>query len=183
LAAAAVPPWYSANSGVIRNALVLLLSFVFLGGAIAIVAHRADPRVYIAADVEQLLGFPPMAQLPDFSEVANEITEEHLLRLAAGIDLGFRDRGFSRCVFTGTGPEVGVTTVATRLRKLLETMGRATVIANAAESSNSAEDTQGEMILVDAAPLADSEETERLVQSAHCTIVVIEYRGQQSPAR
>jgi hypothetical protein len=174
LAAAAVPPWYSANSGVIRNALVLLLSFVFLGGAIAIVAHRADPRVYIAADVEQLLGFPPMAQLPDFSEVANEITEEHLLRLAAGIDLGFRDRGFSRCVFTGTGPEVGVTTVATRLRKLLETMGRATVIANAAESSNSAEDTQGEMILVDAAPLADSEETERLVQSAHCTIVVIE---------
>jgi len=174
LAAAAVIPWYSADSSVIRNALVLLLSFVFLGGAIAVVAHRADPRVYIASDVEQLLGFPPMAQLPDFSEVANEITEEHLLRLASAIDLGFRDRDFRRCVFTGTGPEVGVTTVATRLKQLLETMGRAAVVADGAEISNGAEGTQGEILLVDAAPLADSEETERLVLSAHCTIVVIE---------
>lgn len=174
LVASAVAPWYSADSGVIRNALVLLLSFVFLGGAIAVIAHRADPRVYIASEVEQLLGFPPMAQLPDFSEVANEITDEHLLRLASGIDLGFRERGFRLCVFTGTGPEVGVTTVATRLKKRLETMGRTTVLAGAAESLNRTEDAQGEVVLVDAAPLADSEETERLVQSAHCTIVVIE---------
>ena len=174
LAAAAVIPWYSADSAVIRNALVLLLSFVFLGGAIAVVAHRADPRVYIASDVEQVLGFPPMTQLPDFSEVAHEITEEHLLRLASAIDLGFRDRDFRRCVLTGTGPEVGVTTVATRLKQLLETMGRATVVASAAENPNEPEGLQGEIILVDAAPLADSEETERLVQSAQCTIVVIE---------
>jgi hypothetical protein len=174
LAAAVVAPWYSADSAVIRNAIVLLLSFVFLGGAIAIVAHRADPRIYIASEVEQLLGFPPMAQLPDFSEVATEITEEHLLRLASGIDLGFRDRGFRRCVLTGTGPEVGVTAVVTRLKQLLETMGRATVVADAAESQDETEGIQGEIILVDAAPLADSVETERLVQSAHCTIVVIE---------
>ncbi len=174
LAAAAVTPWYSADSGVIRNALVLLLSFVFLGGAIAVIAHRADPRVYVASDVEQLLGFPLLAQLPDFSEVAHEITEEHFLRLASAIDLGFRDRDFRCCVVTGTGPEVGVTTVATRLKQLLETTGRAVVVANAAESSNGAEGDRGKIILVDAAPLADAEESERLVQSAHCTIVVIE---------
>ena len=174
LAAATITPWYAANSGVIRNALVILLSFVFLGGAMAVVAHRADPRVYIASDVEQILGFPLLAQLPDFSEVANEITDEYLLRLASGIDLGFRDRGFRRCVFTGAGPEVGVTTVATRLKKQLETMGRAAEIADTAGSLNRAEDTQSGMVLVDTAPLADSEETERLVQSAHCTIVVIE---------
>lgn len=200
LAAAVVPPWYLADSGVLRNALVLLLSFVFLGGAIAVVAHRADPRVYIAADVEQLLGFPPMAQLPDFSEVADEIADEHLLRLTSGIDLGFKDRGFRRCVLTGTGPGVGVTTVATRLKKLLETTGRAAVIENAAVTSGPAfremasepnrqpnllewvkrteemraEQIQGEMVLVDAAPLADSEDAERLVRSADCTIVVIE---------
>ena len=174
LAAAAVTPWYSADSGVIRNAIVLLLSFVFLGGAIAVVAHRADPRVYIASDVEQLLSFPPMAQLPDFSEVAHEVTEEHLLRLASGIDLGCRDRGFRRYLLTGTGPEVGVTALATRLKQLLETMGRAVVVMDGAENLNGAGGIQGEIILVDAAPLADSEETERLVQSAHCTIVVIE---------
>ncbi len=174
LAAATIPPWYSANSDVIRNALVLFLSFVFLGGAMAVVAHRADPRVYIACDVEQILGFPLMAQLPDFSEVANEITNEYLLRLASGIDRGFRDRGFRRYVFTGTGPQVGVTTAATRLKKVLETLGRAAVVADATGGLSLAENTQSEMVLVDAAPLADSEETERLVQSAHCTIVVIE---------
>lgn len=174
LAAAAVTPWYSADSEVIRNALVLILSFVFLGGAIAVVAHRADPRVYIAADVEHLLGFPPMVQLPDFSEVTDEITDEHLLRLASGIDLGFRDRGFRRCVFTGSGPEVGVTTIAIRLKSLLESLGRAVVVVDAAESLKLAEEAQGKIVLIDAAPLGDSEETERLVQSAHCSIVVIE---------
>jgi hypothetical protein len=171
---AAVTPWYAVDSGVMRNALVLLLSFVFLGAAIAIIAHRADPRVYIPSHVEQLLGFPPMAQLPDFSEVADEIAEEHLMRLASGIDLGFKDRGFRRCVFTGTGPEVGVTTVATRIRKSLESTGRAAVIADAAGGANETETIQREMILFDAAPLAASEETERLVKSAHCTIVVIQ---------
>lgn len=171
---AAVTPWYSVDSGVIRNALVLLLSFVFLGAAIAIIAHRADPRVYIPSHVEQLLGFPPMAQLPDFSEVADEIAEEHFMRLASGIDLGFKDRGFRRCVFTGTGPEVGVTTVATRIKKSLESTGRTAVIADADGSANETETLPGELILFDAAPLAGSEETERLVKSAHCTIVVVE---------
>lgn len=174
LAGSVVAPWYSANSGIFCNALVLLLSFIFLGGAIAIVAHRADPRIYISSEVEQLLGFPPMAQLPDFSEVASAITDDHLLRLASAIDLGFRERDFSRCVFCGTGPEVGVTTIATRLKPLLETMGRATVVEDVAAGSNETEEIRGKIILIDASPLADSIETERLVQSAHCTIVVIE---------
>ncbi len=184
LAAAAVAPWYSADSGVIRNALVLLLSFVFLGGVIAIVAHRADPRVYIASDVEQLLGFKPMAQLPDFTEVANNIAEDHLSRLASAIESAVKDHRFTQCVFTGTGPEVGVTTVVTHLQKLLETEERPAVITNAASNSKLLpgitedwthldEGRQG-IVLVDAAPLSESEETVRLVRSAHSTIVVIQ---------
>ncbi|HEY1806808.1 MAG TPA: hypothetical protein VGG45_20225 [Terracidiphilus sp.] len=184
LVAAAVAPWSFPDSGVIRNALVLLLSFAFLGGVIAIVAHRADPRVYIASDVEQLLGFKPMAQLPDFTEVANEVAEECLSRLASGIESALKERRLLDCVFTGTGPEAGVTTITTRLKKLLESTGRAAVIIDASSSSNSAfgaaghgKDLEGNhqgIVLIDAAPLTDSEETERLVQTAHCTIVVIE---------
>ena len=154
-AAVAVTPWYFGDSSVIRNAIALLLSFIFLGAAVAVIAHKVDPRIYVASDVEHLLGFAPMVQLPDFSEVANEVFEEHLLRLASGIDRAFKDRSISHCVFTGAGPGVGVTTVATRVKELLEKPGNAAVIT-------------------DAAPLTDSEDTEQLVRSADGTIVVIE---------
>jgi hypothetical protein len=199
LAAAAVAPWYSADFALIRNAIVLLLSFIFLGAAVAVVAHNIDPRVYSASDVEHLLGFAPMAQLPDFSEVANEVAEEHLLRLASSIDRAFKDRDVRQCVFTGTGPGVGVTSVATRVKQLLETLGRAAVIVDVPGTSpspspggedeaaldgdrllmlhqwvNGAEGRRGETVLADAAPLTGSQETEQLVRSANCTIVVIE---------
>jgi hypothetical protein len=198
-AAAAVVPWFSADSSVFRNAIVLLLSFIFLGAAVAVIAHKVDPRIYVASDVEHLLGFAPMAQLPDFNEVSNEIAEEHLLRLASGIDRAFKDRTLSHCVFTGTGPGVGVTTVADRVKEMLETLGKSAAIADAPDVSppapgggqqetafcgddllmlrqliDEAEGVRHEIILADSAPLAASEETEHLVRSADCTIVVIE---------
>ena len=201
--AAAVIPWYSADSSVLRNAIVLLLSFIFLGAAVAVIAHKVDPRIYVASDVEHLLGFAPMAQLPDFTEVSDEVAEEHLLRLASGIDRAFKDRKLSHCVFTGTGPGVGVTTVAARVREVLETLGKSAVISGAPEMSplahgsgqyettlrddnfvmfrqlidhaeGESEGTRHEIILADSAPLTGSEETEHLVRSADCAIVVIE---------
>ena len=60
LAEAAVPPTHRAVAGVVRNALLLLFAFVGLGLAAAVVAHKMDPRVYVASDVEQLLGYRPM---------------------------------------------------------------------------------------------------------------------------
>jgi len=200
-AAAAVIPWYSADSGVFRNAIVLLLSFIFLGTAVAVIAHKVDPRIHAASDVEHLLGFAPMAQLPDFSEVPNEVAEECFLRLASGIDRAFKDRNLSQCVFTGTGPGVGVTTVAARVKEMLETLGESAVIAGAPETSRpapgggqhettpqeddlaalrmlidevEAEGVRREIILADSVPLTASQETEHLVCSADCAIVVIE---------
>ncbi len=135
LAVAAVAPQHPAVSGVIRNALVLFLGFVFLGLAAAVIAQKMDPKVYIASDVEQLLGFAPMAQLPDFFEVSDEVADEHLLRLAAGIEYACKEGGMRSCIFTGAGPEAGVTTVATRVRDMLEAMGRTTLLVNASGSS------------------------------------------------
>ena len=48
LAVAAVAPQHPAVSGVIRNAMVLFLGFVFLGLAAAVIAQKMDPKVYIA---------------------------------------------------------------------------------------------------------------------------------------
>lgn len=202
-AASAFIPWYSADSSVFRNAIVLLLSFIFLGAAVAVIAHKVDPRIYVASDVEHLLGFAPMAQLPDFSEVSDEVAEEHFLRLASGIDRAFKDRNLSHCVFTGTGPGVGVTTVATRVKEMLDALRKSAAIAGAPEKLSPAtrggqletalrgdglpmlhhliNETEGEpegarreIIIADSAPLTVCEETEHLVCSADCAIVVIE---------
>ena len=132
LAEAAVPPTHPAIAGVIRNALLLLFAFIALGLGAAVVAHKMDPRVYVASDVEQVLGYGPMAQLPDFDEVSDEVAEEHLLRLATGIEYASKDGQLTSFVFTGTGPGVGVTTIVTRVKEMLGVLGKEAVLVDAA---------------------------------------------------
>ncbi len=131
VSAAARPPAHAVLSGKLRNAALIVFAGLFFGMLAAVVAHKTDPRVYIAADVERVLGYTPMAQLPDFYEVPVGVAEEHLLRLAATIEYARKEGNLKSCIFTGTGPGTGVTTVATRVRALLESMGRATVLVDA----------------------------------------------------
>jgi hypothetical protein len=42
-AAAAVTPWFSVDSAFFRNAIVLLLAFIFLGAAVAVIIRKARP--------------------------------------------------------------------------------------------------------------------------------------------
>ncbi len=198
LAEAAVPPTHPSFAGVIRNALLLLFGFIGLGLAAAVVAHKMDPRIYVAADVEQLLGYAPLAQLPNFDEVTDEAAEEHLLRLATGIEFACKEGQLSSCVFTGTGPGVGVTTIAKRVKEMLGVLGKETVLVDAAgpvpaehrmgtELQRSTRATSlmpqtGEatasapegLMLTDTAPLTVSAEAEYLARRADCTILVIE---------
>jgi hypothetical protein len=125
------------------------------------------------------MGFAPMAQLPDFSEVSDEVAKEHLMRLVTGIDAAFRDRRVRNCVFTGTGPGAGATTVALRVKEMLETLGRAAVVMDGTVAPlhlvvDEAEGQPAEMVLTDTAPLTTSAETEYLARHADCTIVVID---------
>jgi uncharacterized protein involved in exopolysaccharide biosynthesis len=131
LAEAAVPPSHPSLIGVIRNALILLFMFIGLGLAAAVAAHKMDPRIYVASDVEHLLSYAPMAQLPDFDEVSGDAAEEHLLRLASGIEYACKDGQLSSCVFTGTGPGVGVTTIARRVQEMLGVLGTEAVLVDA----------------------------------------------------
>ena len=124
-------PSFPSLAGILRIALPLALGGVLLGLLAALIANNLDSRIYIAADVERVLGFLPMAVLPDFSQVSDGVAEEHLLRLSAGIEFARQQGHLKSCIFTGTGPEVGVTTVATKVRSMLEGMGRATVLVDA----------------------------------------------------
>jgi hypothetical protein len=127
----AVAPLGRTKSGVLRNSVLLLWAGLFSGVLAAVTAHKLDPRVYIAKDVEWVLGFPPTAQLPDFSEVSDGVAEEHLLRLASSIEHACKQSNLRSCVFTGTSTGTGVTMLVNRVMKMLDAMGRPTVLVDA----------------------------------------------------
>jgi succinoglycan biosynthesis transport protein ExoP len=131
-------PIHRAKSGRTRNALVIVMAGFFLGLIAAVIRHKMDRHVYVGSDVESVLGFGPMAMLPDFGEVSESAAEEHLLRLAAAIEHAHKQGHMRSCIFTGADAGTGVTTIVTRVRTLLEAMGRPTVYMDA--SGTSAED-------------------------------------------
>jgi Mrp family chromosome partitioning ATPase len=131
LSAAAVAPLHSATSRLFRSAIVLIIAGLLLALAVPVALNHFDSHIYIATDVERVLGFGPLAQLPDFLEVSDGAAEEYMLRLAAGIEHAYQEGSLKSCIFTGVAPGAGVTTVATRVRTMLDAMGRATVLVDA----------------------------------------------------
>lgn len=127
----AVPPLGRTRSGVLRNSLLIALAGLFFGILAAAAANKLDPKVYIASDAELILGFPPMAQLPNFSEVSDGVAEEYLLRLASSIEHARKQSNLRSCVFTGTSGGAGVTTLVNRVQQMLQAMGRPTVLVDA----------------------------------------------------
>jgi Mrp family chromosome partitioning ATPase len=184
LAEAAVSPSHSANAGAVCNALLPLFGFIGLGLVAAVIARKLHAHVYVASDVEQLLGQGPMAQLPDFDEVSEEVAEEYLLRLASSIAYACEDGQLRRFVFTGTGPGVGVSTIVTRVKEILAVLGREAVLIDAAgpaqagalmpHTSRRTPSAREALMLTDTAPLTISAETEYTARRADCTILVIE---------
>lgn len=134
LSAPAMAPLDASRDLVFRKALLILLGGLLLGWGAAILALNLDPRIYIAKDVERVLGFTPMAQLPDFDEVGAGVEEEYLLRLAAALEHAYQQGALKSCIFTGVAPGSGATTVASRVTAMLEAMGRSTVLVDASSA-------------------------------------------------
>lgn len=126
------------GAAVLRNAILIVIAGLSLGLLAAVIIEKLDPTVYIGSDVEQVLGRPPMAQLPDFTEVSGRAAEEYLLRLASAIECGCKQGNIKNCIFTGTGPGVGVSTLVNRVGTMLQAMGRPTVLVNATGAEASA---------------------------------------------
>jgi succinoglycan biosynthesis transport protein ExoP len=127
----AVPPLNRSKSGVLRNVVLIIFAGIFFGIMAAVAKHKLDPKIYVAKDVELILGFAPMALLPDFNEVSGGVAEEYLLRLASTIEHARKQSHLRSCVFTGTSAGNGVTTLVNRVGGMLEGMGRPTVLVDA----------------------------------------------------
>jgi uncharacterized protein involved in exopolysaccharide biosynthesis len=132
LSAAAIAPLHPTVSGILKKALPTAILGLLLGLMAAVLANNLDQKIYIASDVERVLGFAPMAQLPDFTEVSDGAAEEHMLRLSATIEHAYQVGNLKSCIFTGVQSGAGVTTVTSKLSSMLESMGRPTVLVNAA---------------------------------------------------
>jgi uncharacterized protein involved in exopolysaccharide biosynthesis len=128
-------PDHRARSGRTRNALAIVMAGLFFGVLAAVVRNKMDRHVYVGSDLEGVLGFGPMSVLPDFGEVSEGAAEEHLLRLAAAIEHAHKQGHLRSCIFTGASSGTGVTTIVTRVKALLEAMGRPTVYVDASGSS------------------------------------------------
>ncbi len=172
------------HSVVLLNAAVLLLASLGLGAGAALIANNLDQGVYIGADIEQLLGVAPMAQLPDFAESPSDLIEDSLGALINGILHACPAGRLSRCVITGAGPRAGVTTITLRAKSKLADMGRAVTLVGADGAPHGENNVQeaadefgsrGEsLILTDTAPLATSADSEYLARFADCVVVVVE---------
>ena len=161
---------------------IAVMGLVF--GLIAgLIAMNLDPRIYLGSDVEQALGVAPLAVIPDFRSISSDTINEFMLRIAAPIEHGCKMGTVKSCVITGVASGAGASTVATRVRDLLEAMGRNTRLAGStgerkddARGGQQAEPSQKAdcLTLNDTEPLASSAEAEYLARYADCTIVVLE---------
>jgi succinoglycan biosynthesis transport protein ExoP len=127
----ALPPLHPSIGRLLRNLVIVLVGALVLAIGAAVGAHNLDPRVYIATDIERVLGFSPMAQLPDFCEVSNGVADEYMLRLAAAIEHAYQQNGLKSCIVTAVAPGAGASTVASRVTTMLDGMGRSTVLVDA----------------------------------------------------
>ncbi|HEY3707145.1 MAG TPA: hypothetical protein VGL22_18940 [Terracidiphilus sp.] len=204
LASAALPPLHAARAKIVRNGLMLIVAGLVLAFGAALVAHNLDHRVYSAQDVERVLGFAPMAQLPDLQQVGAGVAEEYMLRVAAAVEHAHQQGLLTSCIFTGVAAGAGVSTVSTRVSNMLEAMGRQTVLVDAAGAPQAPqggeaaggitdlvhaprgrrstallrqmhdEADEDSVVITDTAPLLVSGETEYLARFVDSAIVVIQ---------
>lgn len=128
---AAYAPTHPSYSGILKKTLPIALAGLIFGLLAALIANNLDPKVYIASDVEHLLGATPMAVLPNFTEVSEEAAAEHVLRIAASIEHACKQCSLKRVIFTGANLGAGATTIVTRVKEMLEAMGRDTILIDA----------------------------------------------------
>jgi len=202
LASAALPPLHAEHGKVLRNGFIVILAGLVLALGAALLAYNLDPGVYIALDVERVLGFPPMAQIPDLYEVGTGVAEEYMLRVAAAVEHAHQQGLLNSCIITGVAAGAGATTISTRVSSLLEAMGRETVHVDAVGSPQPAtaalpagtdlvpanrgsrstallqqmneEVGEDTVVITDTAPLLVSGETEYMARFVDAAIVVIE---------
>ena len=109
-----------------KRRLILLLALplgLFAGLFAAVVAGLMDPKVYSGGDVEQVLGFLPIAVMPAVSEVSSQVLEEYTLRLAAGLQSAFRVSGAQSFVFAAASSTIETGEFVRSIERVLAGLG------------------------------------------------------------
>jgi hypothetical protein len=153
---------------------IILVSGILLGLLAAVLAYKSGRRVHSVYDVERILGFAPIVQLPDFDEVSSDVADEYVFSLAAAIEFAAQQQGITSCVFTGSASGTGVSTLIGRVHSMLKALGRPTLLIDASRTLPLEQDLKNNFSLTDTAPILFSAHAEYFARMAGCTIVVLE---------
>jgi uncharacterized protein involved in exopolysaccharide biosynthesis len=100
--------------------LMAALPLALAGGAVAAVLARVRAgRIYLASDIEEAIGFPPIAVIPAREDVPHRVLEEYVLRLAAGVEGAYRSAGARSFLVTAVSVSTGTATLANSLAEKL----------------------------------------------------------------
>jgi polysaccharide biosynthesis transport protein len=106
--------------------LLIPLSLLFAAGTVVLVDFL-DPRVHTGSDIEQVLGFTPIASLFNDQDVIAQVFDEGTLRLAGAIDHASRTAGVRTVVLTSVNAGGGTTSIVENLGSTLAKLGRKTL--------------------------------------------------------
>ena len=182
---------------------------LFCGVVAAVAARRFDPRIYLSSDLQDVIGFAPMAVLPAREEVSERMMDEYILRLAAGVESARRTAEAQSIIITAVSAETDTSTLLRDLARKLEALRLRVLVLPASELLITSKDTiehrvaqqgdgheastrliqtgegiasakldrrkhQYDIILIHAAPVLHSAETEYAARCADGTILVAE---------
>ncbi len=168
------------------------------GAFAAVFFRKRDQHVYTGRDLEELLGFAPIAVLPAPDDVPDGVMQEYVLRLAGGMEHAFRTAGARSFVLTPTGTAIAAQTLTTPLavklrqlglgvatttaRQLMELAGEGDARAgmmrgethqgSVVEARLEALKQLSDLVFIDSPALLTSAETEYLVRCADATILI-----------
>ena len=129
--AASVPAGPEAN----KKKLILLAALplaLLCGLGAAVFARKRDHRVYTGGDVDDVLGFAPIAILPARGEVSDEVLEEYSLRLAAGVEGAYRSGNARTFVITPVSSATDIAPLVQALDRKLIDLGLGVAVLQAA---------------------------------------------------
>lgn len=116
-----------------RLILLAALPLALLSGlGAAVFKRKRDRHIYTGADVDDALGFAPIAILPARAEVSAQVLDEYALRLAAGVEGAYRSGNARTFLITPVSNETDITPLLQALDQKLVELGLGVVVLEAA---------------------------------------------------
>ncbi len=123
-----------------RKWLILAAALPFgigCGLSAALLWYKLDPKIYLAEDITPLLSFPPMAVLPKPADVDDNVVDEFMLRLVAGIDQAHSSASARTYVFSAISPGTNITELVATLASKMGRLGYRTMLLKASAALHS----------------------------------------------